>query len=65
MSLKLLGRLFSNLTKHSENIAVAMKARGFTGPGEHRVVICSQQQSKVLPNVLAMLMLGGLISFTY
>lgn len=60
--MRMLGRLFSNLTKHSEHIAVAMKARGFAGPRDHHIAMGSQQESRVAPNLLAVLALFGLVA---
>lgn len=60
--MRMLARLFSNLTTHSEHIAVAMKARGFAGPKDHQIAMGSQQESRVAPNVLAVLALLGLVA---
>ena len=62
VSLKMLSQLFSNLMLTSENIAVAMRARGFTGPNHHRVFRGSQQHYSVLPNAIAVTLLGGLVA---
>ena len=62
VSLKMLNQLFSNLMLTSENIAVAMRARGFTGPEDHKVFMGSQQHYSVLPNVIAVALLGGLVT---
>jgi energy-coupling factor transporter transmembrane protein EcfT len=60
--MRMLGRLFSNLTTHSEHIAVAMKARGFTGPREHKIALGSPQETRILPNSVAILALVGLMA---
>ena len=59
--MKMLGRLFSNLMQQSEQISVAMTARGFVGPKEHSLVTGSQQKVEIIPNAVAILTLGWLI----
>jgi len=63
--MRMLGRLFTNLTTHSDHIAVAMKARGFTGPRDHQIAVGSQQESRVAPNFVAILALVGLIAGSF
>lgn len=58
VSLKILGRLFSNLMVMSENIAIAMKARGFVGPKDHKIVFSSQQRPATVPNIVAALLMA-------
>ena len=59
------GRLFGNLMTHSSNIAVAMRARGFVGPKDHRVVFASEQTHPLLVNVVASLALCGVLVSTF
>ena len=56
--LRLGGRMFSNLMQRSENIALAMQARGFAGPEAHRMHLTSgREHMSLLPNALALLAL--------
>ena len=59
--MRMLGRLFTNLMRQSEHIAVAMTARGFVGPEKHSLVTGSSQETELFPNVLASLTLWWLI----
>lgn len=52
------GRLFGNLMQRSENIAVAMTARGFRGSEHHRLYLTSLQASSGWANLGALLLLG-------
>lgn len=65
VSLKMLGRLFSNLLKQSSNIAIAMRARGFVGPNDHKIVFASDHGFEILPNLVAILTLSGLLYSTF
>lgn len=58
----MLGRLFSNLMKSSEYIAVAMTARGFAGPKEHNIVVPGTAPFRILPNLLAVLLLSACVA---
>ena len=59
--MRMLGKLFSNLMRQSEHIAVAMTARGFVGPKGHKLITGSRQEVEVVPNAVAVLTLGCLI----
>ena len=59
--MRMLGKMFSNLMRQSEQIAVAMTARGFVGPKKHSLITGSQQELNFMPNALAALTLGWLI----
>lgn len=62
--MRMLGRLFSNLMRQSEQIAVAMTARGFVGPKEHSLITGSTQEIEFIPNAIASLTLAWLIFST-
>lgn len=50
--------MFSNLMQKSENIALAMQARGFAGPEVHHMHLTSGKEHMALvPNALALLAL--------
>ena len=59
--MRMLGKMFSNLMRQSEQIAVAMTARGFVGPKKHSLITGSQQELGFLPNAVAALTLGWLV----
>lgn len=63
-SLEILGRLvvrlFGNLFTRSEKISQAMVVRGFLGPEQHHLYLMRSNETSMLANVLAVLLLGGL-----
>ncbi|KAK9816700.1 hypothetical protein WJX72_003857 [[Myrmecia] bisecta] len=63
--LQLGGRMFENLMHRSENIALAMTARGFTGPEAHHVHMTRAEPSSWLANSVATALLAGLAAAVY
>lgn len=59
--MRMLGKMFSNLMRQSEQIAVAMTARGFVGPKKHSLITGSHQELSFMPNAVAAVTLGWLI----
>lgn len=59
--MKMLGKMFTNLMRQSENIATAMTARGFVGPKKHTLITGSQQEVSLVPNAVALLSLAWLV----
>lgn len=57
-------KLFRNLLARSESIAVAMAARGFRGPEEHRLFVESNRAGSVVSDALAVASLAGLIGLS-
>lgn len=51
--------------RRSENIAQAMAVRGFQGPSEHRLHMMSVNETSVVANVLALLLLAGFCSLIF
>jgi len=64
-SLEILGRLvvrlFGNLFQRSEKISQAMVVRGFLGPERHRLYLMRSNESTLLGNAAALLLLAGML----